>query len=103
MRAAFGNRSAILKLLEHSDERHTQMANRYRRIPPPSTPPGSQYRAADGKLYTVAEDGYIIIDGNGTEICPDDMKAVPRGTAAFNAKYAGVFPDHIVDQVLAAS
>lgn len=35
---------------------------------PPSTPPGSEYVAADGNTYTVGADGYIIIDSEGWSI-----------------------------------
>ena len=70
--------------------------------PPPETPPGSEYKTADGTSYTVGPDGYIIIAEDGTEFSPYDMLPVPKGTSA-KIKRLGVFPDHIVDAVLAAS
>ena len=68
----------------------------------PSTPPGSEYVAADGNTYTVGADGYIIIDAEGVEYSPADLLPVPPGTAEFNARYS-VIPGEIVDQIIAAS
>lgn len=68
----------------------------------PSTPPGSEYVAADGNTYVVGADGFIIIDSEGVEYSPADLLPVPPGTAEFNARYS-VIPGEIVEQVLAAS